>query len=98
MDPQKDNKILIIVVKKLLSMLCLLKGCLLHMDYKKKKLDKVNCGNSYEEIDTRLATGWYVDSVGNNRKKNIKLRKFLLRYRKKFKLKIFIIANKQLFR
>ena len=42
------------------------------MDYKKKKLDKVSCNNSYEEIDTRLASGWYVDSVGINKKKNYK--------------------------
>ena len=42
------------------------------MDYKKKKLDRVNCNHSYEEIDTRLATGWYVDSVGKDKKKKYK--------------------------
>ena len=42
------------------------------MDYKKKKLDKLSCNSSYEEIDTRLATGWYVDSVGKNKKKKYK--------------------------
>ena len=42
------------------------------MDYKKKKLDKIDCSDSYEEIDTRLATGWYVDSVGKNKKKKYK--------------------------
>ena len=41
------------------------------MDYKKKKLDNLSYSNSYEEIDTRLATGWYVDSVGKNKKKKI---------------------------
>tara|TARA_A100001388_G_C28752576_1_gene493053 strand:+ start:1566 stop:1736 length:171 start_codon:yes stop_codon:yes gene_type:complete len=42
------------------------------MDYKKKSLDKISCNNSYEEIDTRLASGWYVDSVGKNKKKKYK--------------------------
>ena len=48
------------------------------MDYKKKKLDKLSFNNSYEEIDTRLASG-YVDSVGKNKKKKYKT-KFLSRY------------------
>ena len=52
-------------------MLSLLKF-LLKMDYKKKTLDKISCNNSYEEIDTRLASGWYVDSVGKNKKKKYK--------------------------
>ena len=39
------------------------------MDYKKKSLKKTNHKESYEEIDTRLASGWYVDSVENNKKK-----------------------------
>ena len=42
------------------------------MDYKKKKLENISCNNSYEEIDTRLATGWYVDSVGKNKAKKYK--------------------------
>ena len=42
------------------------------MDYKKKSLKKLKCTESYEEIDTRLATGWYVDSIGNNKKKKYK--------------------------
>ena len=42
------------------------------MDYKKKSLKKLKCLETYEEIDTRLATGWYVDSVGNQKKKNYK--------------------------
>ena len=46
----------------------------IEMDYKKKKLDKISCNNSYEEIDTRLATGWYVDSVGKNKQKKYKTR------------------------
>ena len=53
------------------------------MDYKKKSLKKLKCTESYEEIDTRLATGWYVDSIGNNKKKNIKPQRFLIKFPKK---------------
>ena len=48
------------------------------MDYKKKSLNSLNRNESYEEIDTRLASGWYVDSFGNNKKKSIKLKCHLL--------------------
>ena len=33
------------------------------MDYKKKSLNKLNQKESYEEIDTRLASGWYDDAI-----------------------------------
>ena len=39
------------------------------MDYKKKSLNKINQKESYEEIDTRLASGWYVDSFDSKKKK-----------------------------
>ncbi len=42
------------------------------MDYKKKSLRKLSCSVSYEEIDTRLASGWYVDSFPNGKKKKYK--------------------------
>ena len=42
------------------------------MDYKKKSLNKLNQKESYEEIDTRLASGWYVDSLSSNSKKKYK--------------------------
>ena len=42
------------------------------MDYKKKSLNKLSQNKSYEEIDTRLASGWYVDYVGINKKKKYK--------------------------
>ena len=42
------------------------------MDYKKKSLKKLNLNESYEEIDTRLASGWYVDEEGLNKKKKYK--------------------------
>ena len=42
------------------------------MDYKKKSLTKLNSNECYEEIDTRLASGWYVDYLGNGKKKRYK--------------------------
>ena len=45
------------------------------MDYKKKTLNKLSQKESYEEIDTRLASGWYVDSLNNPKKKNYKTSK-----------------------
>ena len=45
------------------------KKLLKFMDYKKKSLNKLNQKESYEEIDTRLASGWYVDAVDNKKKK-----------------------------
>ena len=42
------------------------------MDYKKKSLKKLRYSESYEEIDARLASGWYVDSFGNSKKKEYK--------------------------
>ena len=34
-----------------------------------KIIKKFKSSESYEEIDTRLASGWYVDSAGINKKK-----------------------------
>ena len=46
------------------------------MDYLKKSLRKLNIKNDYEEVDTKLASGWYVDSLeGNKKKKNYKTKK-----------------------
>ena len=42
------------------------------MDYLKKSIKKLNLKNDYEEIDTRLASGWYVDSFGITKKKKYK--------------------------
>ena len=42
------------------------------MDYKKKSLNKLSQNKSYEEIDTRLASGWYVNDIGTNKKKKYK--------------------------
>ncbi len=53
------------------------------MDYKKKSLNKLNQNESYEEIDTRLASGWYVDSVENTKKKKYKTKKVSFKISKK---------------
>ena len=53
------------------------------MDYKKKSLNKMNRNESYEEIDTRLASGWYVDSVGSTKIKKYKTKKISFKISKK---------------
>tara|TARA_B100001989_G_C24362661_1_gene375325 strand:- start:173 stop:340 length:168 start_codon:yes stop_codon:yes gene_type:complete len=53
------------------------------MDYKKKSLKNLNFSRSYEEIDTRLATGWYVDSPGTNKEKKYKTKKVVFKISKK---------------
>ena len=53
------------------------------MDYKKKSLNKLNHKESYEEIDTRLASGWYVDAVDNKKKKKYKTEKVSFKISKK---------------
>ena len=53
------------------------------MDYKKKSLNKLNQSESYEEIDTRLASGWYVDTVENNKKKKYKTKEVSFKISKK---------------
>jgi hypothetical protein len=53
------------------------------MDYKKKSLSKFSNDESYEEIDTRLASGWYVDSVDNTRKKKYRTKKVSFKISKK---------------
>ena len=50
----------------------LIRPNLIILDYKKKSLKKLSFNESYEEIDARLASGWYVDSLGNNKKKEYK--------------------------
>ena len=53
------------------------------MDYKKKSLTNLNRTESYEEIDTRLASGWYVDSEGGNKKKKYKTKEISFKISKK---------------
>jgi len=53
------------------------------MDYKKKSLKKLNKKESYEEIDTRLASGWYVDSVDSKKMKRYKTKEVSFKISKK---------------
>ena len=55
------------------------------MDYKKKSLKELNRHECYEEIDTRLASGWYVDSV-ENKKKKFRTKKVTFKISKKIKV------------
>ncbi len=55
------------------------------MDYKKRTLNKLSRSESYEEIDTRLATGWYVDNLNNGKKKKYKTKKVSFTISKKNK-------------
>ena len=53
------------------------------MDYKKKSLKNLNRKECYEEIDTRLASGWYVDAVDNRKEKKYKTKKVSFKISKK---------------
>ena len=53
------------------------------MDYLKKSLNKQNINKEYAEIDSRLASGWYVDSVGNKKVKKYKTSKVAYKISKK---------------
>ena len=45
------------------------------MEYKKKTLANLDIKKDYEEIDTRLASGWYVDDIHISKKKIYKTNK-----------------------
>tara|TARA_Y100000589_G_C26735804_1_gene459584 strand:- start:249 stop:413 length:165 start_codon:yes stop_codon:yes gene_type:complete len=53
------------------------------MDYLKKSLKKLNIKKDYEEIDSRLASGWYVDSMGSIKVKRYKTDKVSYKISKK---------------
>tara|TARA_B100000614_G_C14281483_1_gene383743 strand:- start:252 stop:428 length:177 start_codon:yes stop_codon:yes gene_type:complete len=53
------------------------------MDYLKKSLNKLNINKDYEEIDSRLASGWYVDNVGYKKVKKYKTSKVTFKISKK---------------
>ena len=53
------------------------------MDYLKKSLNKLNINKEYSEIDSRLASGWYVVSVGNKKGKKYKTSKVAFKISKK---------------
>jgi len=52
------------------------------MDYKKKSLKSLN-NECYEEIDTRLASGWYVDNISGNKKKKYKTKEVTFKIAKR---------------
>ena len=56
---------------------------IISMDYKKKSLNELNRDESYEEIDTRLASGWYVDSFEKNKKKKYRTKEVSYKISKK---------------
>ena len=62
-----------------------LKKILNKVDYKKKSLNKLSTSESYEEIDTRLASGWYVDVIGSQKKKKYKTKEVTYTISKKQK-------------
>ena len=53
------------------------------MDYLKKSIKKLNLKRDYEEIDTRLASGWYVDDVNIKKEKTYKTKQITYRVSKK---------------
>ncbi len=53
------------------------------MDYLKKSLNKLNLRKDYEEIDSRLASGWYVDIIGSEKVKRYKTKKVSFKISKK---------------
>tara|TARA_Y100001978_G_C23345977_1_gene269707 strand:- start:179 stop:343 length:165 start_codon:yes stop_codon:yes gene_type:complete len=53
------------------------------MDYLKKSLKKLNIQKDYEEIDSRLASGWYVDAIGCKKVKKYKTSKVAFKISKK---------------
>ena len=55
------------------------------MEYKKKSLTNNDIRNDYEEIDTRIASGWYVDALSGNNKKKFKTKEVFFKIAKKSK-------------
>ena len=53
------------------------------MDYLKKSLNKLDVKKEYEEIDSRLASGWFVEPLGKNKKKKYKTREVTFKISKK---------------
>ena len=42
------------------------------MDYLKKKLKNLNVSKTYDEIETRIASGWYVETNDSRKTKKYK--------------------------
>ncbi len=57
------------------------------MEYKKESLSNLDIQKDYEEIDTRLASGWYVDDMNSSKKKIYKTKKTSFKISKKIIIK-----------
>ena len=56
------------------------------MDYLKKSLKKLNIKSDYEEVDTKIASGWYVEPLeGSSIKKKFKTKEVKFKISKKQK-------------
>ena len=55
------------------------------MEYKKKTLANLDIKKDYEEIDTRLASGWYVDDINTPKTRIYKTKKTTFKISKKSK-------------
>jgi len=53
------------------------------MEYKKKSLSNLDIEKDYEEIDTRIASGWYVDDINTPKKRVYKTKKTPFKVSKK---------------
>ena len=53
------------------------------MEYKKKSLTDLKINKDYEEIDTRLASGWFVDDINIPKKKIYKTKQTPFKISKK---------------
>ena len=53
------------------------------VDYLKKSLKKLDLTQDYEEIDSKLASGWYVDDSNLKKSKNYKTKKIVYKISKK---------------
>ena len=56
------------------------------MDYLKKKLRNQNISKAFEELDTRIASGWYVETKGEKKTKQYKTKQIEFRVSKKSKI------------
>ena len=63
------------------------------MDYLKKSLKKLNIKSDYEEVDTKIASGWYVDSIEGNKKKKYKTKKVEFKISKKLNINTFNLKS-----
>ena len=53
------------------------------MEYKKKSLANLDIKKDYEEIDTRIASGWFVDDIHISKEKIYKTKKTPFKISKK---------------